>query len=47
MDGSSEHSRNAPRDDSSSIHPKLRGKRRATDDVAGMIYLARFSTVRI
>ncbi|OZC11080.1 hypothetical protein X798_01906 [Onchocerca flexuosa] len=34
MDGSNEHGRNI-RDDSSSVHPKLRGKRKATDDPTG------------
>uniref|UniRef100_A0A915PJH4 HMG box domain-containing protein n=1 Tax=Setaria digitata TaxID=48799 RepID=A0A915PJH4_9BILA len=34
MDGNSEQGRNI-RDDSSSVHPKLRGKRKATDDPTG------------
>ncbi|VDK86106.1 unnamed protein product [Litomosoides sigmodontis] len=34
MDGNTEQGRNV-RDDSSSVHPKLRGKRKATDDPAG------------
>ncbi|KAM3726056.1 Protein capicua [Dirofilaria immitis] len=34
MDGSNEQGRNF-RDDSSSVHPKLRGKRKATDDPTG------------
>uniref|UniRef100_A0A8R1TUJ0 HMG box domain-containing protein n=1 Tax=Onchocerca volvulus TaxID=6282 RepID=A0A8R1TUJ0_ONCVO len=34
MDGSNEHGRSI-RDDSSSVHPKLRGKRKATDDPTG------------
>uniref|UniRef100_A0A0R3RIU9 DUF4819 domain-containing protein n=1 Tax=Elaeophora elaphi TaxID=1147741 RepID=A0A0R3RIU9_9BILA len=35
MDGNSEPGRNI-RDDSSSVHPKLRGKRKATDDPTGV-----------
>ncbi|VDN03394.1 unnamed protein product [Thelazia callipaeda] len=35
MDGYGDQGRNMLRDDSSSIHPKLRGKRRATDDLSG------------
>ncbi|KAL3982329.1 hypothetical protein ACH3XW_46755 [Acanthocheilonema viteae] len=34
MDGNTEQGRNI-RDDSSSVHPKLRGKRKATDDLIG------------
>lgn len=34
MDGNTEQGRNI-RDDSSSVHPKLRGKRKATDDASG------------
>lgn len=34
MDGNTEQGRNI-RDDSSSVHPKLRGKRKATDDPTG------------
>lgn len=37
MDGNTEQGRNI-RDDSSSVHPKLRGKRKATDDPTGTCF---------
>ncbi|VDO11529.1 unnamed protein product [Brugia timori] len=38
MDGNTEQGHSI-RDDSSSVHPKLRGKRKATDDPIGTCFI--------